>query len=102
MTDVLVEFDSVLRYDNHGTWSARACTFERPDGLWEGWLEFTPRNGDGGAPVHTGRETEQSNREAVLYWAEGLTQVYLEGALVRAITSSRPRPRPAGEINIED
>ena len=101
MTDVLVEFDTVLRHHTEGTWSARACARQRADGLWEGYLEFTPRNGDG-ATVSTERETEQSNRDAVLYWAEGLTQVYLEGALVRAVTKAHPRPIAEEEMNLED
>jgi hypothetical protein len=54
----------------------------RDDGLWQGWIEFVP-SGEG--PVlATGRETVQSNLEALTYWATGLEPVYLEGALVRA------------------
>ena len=102
MAEVLVEFDTVLRREGGDTWSARAVTAERADGLWEGWLEFTPRGQDGD-PVRTSRETEQSNRDGVLYWAEGLTKVYLEGALVRALAKERPRVQPPdGEVNLED
>jgi hypothetical protein len=55
----------------------------RDDGLWEGWIEFVT---SGGGPVlSTGRETSQSNLEALTYWATGLEPVYLEGALARAI-----------------
>ena len=100
MAEVLIEFDTVLRYREDGTWSARACVKQRADGLWEGFLEFTPRDGEGPS-VSTERETEQSSRDGVLYWAQGLTQVYLEGALVRAVARSRPRPKP-NEANLEE
>lgn len=60
------------------------------DGLWEGWIEFLP---DDGSPVlRSRRETVQSNRETAIYWATGLSPVYLEGALARTLA---PPPRPA-------
>ena len=56
---------------------------ERADGTWVGWLEFRPE--DGGADVlRTERETSQPNRAALVYWANGLEPVYLEGAFARA------------------
>jgi hypothetical protein len=39
--------------------------------------------------VRTARETTQPNRTDLLYWASGLTAVYLEGALTRALSPSR-------------
>jgi hypothetical protein len=54
-----------------------------PDGLWQGWIEFLPVAE--GAAVRTKRETTQPNRAGVHYWATGLTAVYLEGALERAL-----------------
>jgi hypothetical protein len=60
------------------------------DGLWEGWIEFLP--GDGSPVLRSRRETVQPNREAAVYWATGLSQVYLEGALARTLA---PPPRPA-------
>jgi hypothetical protein len=55
-------------------------------GGWQGWLDFVPLTG--GAPVRSQRETTQPNRVDTEYWATGLTPVYLEGALMRAL----PRP----------
>jgi hypothetical protein len=55
-----------------------------PAGGWQGWLEFVPLAG--GAPVRSQRETTQPNRVDTEYWATGLTRVYLEGALTRALT----------------
>jgi len=63
---------------------------ERSDGTWEGWVRFEPH--DGALPaLQTGRETTQSNRADLEYWASGLEVIYLEGGLARA------RPIAAGE-----
>ncbi len=85
--EVLVEFDSLLVATDGTGWHPRACGGIADDGLWEGWVEFVST--DGTAHVRTPRETEQPNREDLAYWATGLTQVYLEGALRRAIDSPR-------------
>src|SRR5262245_44150121 len=53
------------------------------DGKWQGWIEFLPL--DGSTPIRSGRETTQPNRIDVEYWATGLTTVYLQGALQRAL-----------------
>ena len=55
-------------------------------------IEFLPV--DGGTPVRSGRETTQPNRVDTEYWATGLTEVYLEGALERALKPYRPSPPP--------
>jgi hypothetical protein len=90
MAEVLVEFSEPVSGEDGAVYLARACGGEADDGLWQGWIEFTPA--DGGSPLRTGRETTQPNRQDTLYWATGLTAVYLEGALHRALT---PRPVPA-------
>jgi hypothetical protein len=65
------------------TYTVWICGMERPDGTWEGWLEFHPT--DVSKPtLRTDQETSQPNRTALEYWADGLEPVYLEGALVRA------------------
>lgn len=52
------------------------------DGTWEGWLEFL---GVGtGVILRTGRETTQSKREDLAYWASGLEPSYIQGAFARA------------------
>jgi hypothetical protein len=85
MPEVLVEFDTILRGFDGSRWVPRTCTGVADDGLWEGWIEFVPLD-PGTEPVRTARETEQTTRDGVLYWAQGLTQVYLEGALRRAVS----------------
>ena len=63
--------------------------------VWQGWLEFEPI--DGGPTLRSPRETTQPNRVDTVYWATGLTAVYLEGALDRALNPlvrSAPAPLP--------
>ena len=57
--------------------------------LWEGWIEFAAT--DGSAIRRTERETTQPDCDALVYWSDGLSSTYLEGALTRALT----RPRAA-------
>ncbi len=65
----------------------------------KGWIEFTSPDG---TAVRSPRETTQPNRTDAEYWATGLTGVYLQGALDRAlnpivrVTPERPRPVFAG------
>jgi hypothetical protein len=93
MSEVLSSYDTVLRGQDGKRYGAQACGRERDDGMWEGWVEFLP--GDGGEPVRTGRETTQPNRDDILYWASGLTDPYLDGALLRALRGPGPKHPPA-------
>jgi hypothetical protein len=68
--------------NGHG-YTALACGRPREDGTWEGWLEFVST--DGSEVLHSPRETTQPNVADLEHWASGLTPVYLEGALHRAI-----------------
>ena len=104
MAEVLVQFSEPVGKPGGITYLARACGGEMPDGLWQGWVEFLPL--EGGDPIRSGRETTQPNREDTLYWATGLTPIYLEGALDRALNphvrpASEPLPRPVfnGPVN---
>jgi hypothetical protein len=92
VAEVLVEF-SELVVKNDRAFRARACGSESDWGLWEGWIEFVPL--DGGPVLVSGRETTQPNRQDTVYWATGLSPVYLEGALVRAFDSADAAEPPA-------
>lgn len=83
MAEVLTEYDTTIRDKPGREYVARACGRRCEDGHWEGWLEFVPL--DRGVVVRSGRETTQPNRTDTAYWATGLTRVYLEGALGRAL-----------------
>jgi hypothetical protein len=70
---------------NYGDQTYRPRVYGEPesDDTWGGWIVFFPL--DGSPAVATDRETTQSTLESLGVWAAGLTSVYLEGALVRAL-----------------
>ena len=82
MVEVLLEFDTPVTGTDGTVYRARACGGEMNGGLWQAWIEFLPIGG--GDPVRSPRETTQPNREDTIYWATGLSPVYLEGSLRRA------------------
>ena len=87
MAETFAHFDMPV-LDGHGrSYTAKACGRERDDGLWEGWIEFTDTLT--GSPHRSPRETTQPNSTDLKYWATGLTPVYLEGALARALQAPR-------------
>src|SRR5437660_8475997 len=92
MAQVLFEFDGTITGPDGTRYMARACGDEMPDGMWQGWIEFIPV--PAGEPLRSGRETTQPNREDTRYWASGLTPVFLEGSLNRALNPlKRTAPR---------
>jgi hypothetical protein len=82
MAEVLVRYTELVQDDSGTSYQAQASGALGSDGLWEGWIEFV---GGNGRAIRSPRETTQPNRDALLYWAEGLTAAYLEGALRRAL-----------------
>ncbi|MFL5633207.1 MAG: hypothetical protein ACJ78J_03775 [Gemmatimonadaceae bacterium] len=66
------------------------------DRLWEGWLEFEPVI-ESALAVSSERETTQPNRVDLEYWAQGLSRVYLQGALARAQVFSESESSPDEE-----
>ena len=94
MAETVVDFQTPVVGSDGVTYAARAVAGEVPGGNWQGWIEFTPVGG--GETLCSPRETTQPKRSDVVYWATGLTGVYLEGALARAsakpIRSAAPPP----------
>jgi hypothetical protein len=90
VAEVLVEFSEPVSAKDGQAYVAQACGSETGTGLWQGWIEFLPVGG--GDPVRSGRETTQPNRQDTEYWATGLTAVYLEGALNRALNPLVRKP----------
>lgn len=90
MPEIIVKFDEPISTSDGRKFFAQAAGKETENGLWEGWLEFLPLDESSNA-VCSERETTQPNRKNLDYWAQGLTVVYLQGALARAIT---PHPVP--------
>lgn len=81
MAVVLAEFADPIAY-NDVLYHAQACAAQAAN-VWEGWVEFVPL--EGGPAIRTTRETTQPNFVDAQYWASGLTRIYLEGALSRAL-----------------
>ena len=89
MAEVLVTYSDTIIRDSI-EYRARACGREMDDGRWEGWIEFESLDRD--VVLRSGRETTQPNRTDTAYWATGLTPVYLEGALERALHPTHVTP----------
>jgi len=87
MAEVILQFNEPLQASDGKLYVSQVCGRQAPDGGWEGWIEFTP---DDDAPVlRSRRETRQSGHEDLVYWATGLTRIYLEGALERTLAPAR-------------
>jgi hypothetical protein len=96
MAETLVQFQNPVTAPDGTAYQARAIGAEMPDGMWQGWIEFEPI--EAGDPIRSPRETTQPNRADTIYWATGLTAIYLDGALRRALAPLRivvpPEPPP--------
>jgi hypothetical protein len=78
-----------------GSYRARVYGLRRPDGRWAGSLVFVPVGG--GRLIATGTETTQSTLADLAYWASGLSEVYLQGALARGL-ALQPEAELAREL----
>ena len=93
MAETLLQYQHPVTGPDGTQYEARACGGPMPVGMWQGWIEFIPLGG--GEPVRSPRETTQPNRVDTEYWATGVTAVYLEGALRRALSKpARITPLP--------
>jgi hypothetical protein len=90
MSETLLQFAERVIGPDGREYEARACGGPLPGGMWQGWVEFIPIAD--GEPVRSGRETTQPNRTDTVYWASGLSAVYLEGALRRALATPSQVP----------
>jgi hypothetical protein len=89
MSEVLVKFDEPIMNPRGEMYFAEAVgRLREDDGLWEGWIRFDGID-DASQHIASDRETTQPNRADLEYWAQGLTFVYLQGALSRAKSSAR-------------
>jgi hypothetical protein len=89
MAKTLIRFDTPVTYRDGRQYRVQACGRERDNGQWEAWLEFEDL--ETGDILRSQRETTQPNENDSVYWATGLTPVYLEGALDRILHSPRVR-----------
>ena len=94
MAQTLIRFDTPLIHRDGRQFRVQACGREHDNGQWEAWLEF--EDVISGEVLRSQRETTQPNRTDAVYWATGLTPVYLEGALDRILHS--PPRRTAASV----
>ena len=94
MAETLLRYQHLVPGPSGAQYEARACGSPMQGGTWQAWIEFVPV--DGGDAVRSGRETTQPNRVDTAYWATGVSPVYLEGALKRALAG--PIEIPLEEI----
>lgn len=83
MSELIHQHSARVSSDDGTVYRAHILGRERSDGTWEGWIEFNPVGGQG-VVLRTERETSQSDRDDLVYWAAGLEAIYLDGALRRA------------------
>jgi len=91
MAELLMSYDAPVIHGS-GRYHARAVGRLAEDSMWEGWLEFEPLDDD--RPVVVGPvESRQPEAHDLAYWSTGLTPVFLEGALKRALNPLTVRVR---------
>lgn len=106
MSELIHEFSRTVSDASGARFTVRVRGDQDANGHWQGRLEFVPV--DGGAFRRTPRETTQSQRGHLVYWASGLSASYLEQALSRAEpppdgTGAPPAaPNPQGPARIRD
>lgn len=84
MVELVHEFRAHVIGPDGRRFVARVYGAPHPTGpVWDGWLVFFPE--DRGSAMVGDRETTQSNRVELGYWAGGIEPIYLEGALDRAV-----------------
>jgi len=82
VNDLIHSYQDVLRDPEGRPYAASVHALQRVDGVWEAWMEFRGLGRD--VTLRTGRESERTDRRAILQWAASLQPSYLDGALLRA------------------
>ncbi len=80
--ELILELSHVFVDTNDVEYRVQVWGEPRPDGTWQGWLEFASAGGS--VILRTPRETVQRNREHLVSWASGLEPTSIEGAFQRA------------------
>jgi hypothetical protein len=88
MSDTNRKLDVTVRERAGGVYMVYVAARQRPDGRWEGMLEFRPRNG--GDPVTSNAQTTQTTADDVFRWAAALSTAHIENSLTTAMTPASP------------
>ena len=95
MAEVLAQFADPVSDETGRRYRAQACGAPMTDGLWEAWIEFAPIDGGPPGAITSRNDAAQSQEHRVL--GVGLTAIYLEGALRRALNPPIRRAPAAAE-----
>jgi hypothetical protein len=82
MAELIAEYPDRFAAPDGRQFTVRVMGEQRKDGTWGGWLELVEVGKR--LVLRTGQETSQPNRGALEYWATGIEDIFLEGALKRA------------------
>lgn len=91
------ELPSVMDHDGN-VYAARVVGAPAKDGLWDGAIELRDQYGE---RMVTPVETRQPNLADLVYWSTGLTPVYVEGALARALAAAAASAAASGDRAVE-
>ncbi|MET0163993.1 MAG: hypothetical protein ABW318_03185 [Vicinamibacterales bacterium] len=87
MREIIVDLERTVLSADGDEYYGQVAGDQRPDGMWEAWVEFIPVD-DSLEPLQTNIETTQPTREDAIRWSETLTDVYIQGAFTRAVTAA--------------
>jgi len=83
--EIVLDLEPAVTAQNGRLYRATVVARAAPDGHWNAWLEFVSPAQD---VLRTGIETHQATEADLHHWATTLRDVYLQGALDRAVFSS--------------
>ena len=87
MREIMIDLERTVVSPDGDEYYGQVAGDQRPDGMWEAWLEFIPVD-DSLQQLRTNAETTQPTREDAIRWSETLTDVYIQGAFARAVRAA--------------
>ena len=87
MREIMIDLERTVLSSDGDEYYGQVAGDQRPDGMWEAWLEFIPVD-DSLELLRTNVETTQPTREDAIRWSETLTDVYIQGAFARAVRAA--------------
>lgn len=84
--ELVLDLEPAVTAENGLLHRATVVARAAPDGHWNAWLEFV--SPDSQDVLRTGIETHQATEIDLHHWATTLSDVYLRGALDRALASA--------------
>lgn len=89
--EIVLDLEPAVTAENGLLYRASVVARAAVDGHWNAWLEFV--SPDSQDVLRTGIETHQATEAGLHHWASTLSDVYLRGALDRALLSSTETAR---------